>query len=384
MGSWMIALAAGAFCIGMTEFLPMGLLPNIAHGLDVSIPAAGNLVTVYALGVVVGGPLMVALTINRPRKATLLGLMAVFTLGNMLCAMAPNYLTLSVARVFTALSHGSFFGIAAVVALYLAPPGQGNRALALMFTGLTMANVLGVPLGTLLGQETSWRTPFWIVAACGAFAMYAIWRFVPDLSAMPKPDIRKEMHAVLQPNVLLAMAITAIGFAGVFTIFTYIAPILEDMSGLLPRHIGFMLVAMGVAATIGLNVGGKMADWKLLPTIALSLSGMALLGIVFAWSMQFTLAAIATAFIWGMVSFAVGPGLQTNAMAQAGDSPLMASTVNQSAFNLGNAGGAFLGGAVIHFGFGLPAVAIASAVVAICGALLTVYSMHHYGRNNKP
>ncbi|WP_230342017.1 MFS transporter [Methylobacillus arboreus] len=378
----MIALAAGAFCIGMTEFLPMGLLPDIAHGLDVSIPATGNLVTVYALGVVVGGPLMVALTINRPRKATLLGLLAIFTLGNVLCALAPNYLTLAAARVFTALSHGSFFGIAAVVALHLAPPGQGNRALALMFTGLTMANVLGVPLGTLLGQETSWRVPFWTVAACGAVAMYATWRFIPDLSAMPRPDIRKEMHAVLQPNVLLAMAITAIGFAGVFTIFTYITPILEDMSGLLPHDVSFMLIAMGIAATIGLNIGGKMADLKLLPTIALSLTSMALLGIVFAWSMQFMLAAIITAFIWGMVSFAVGPGLQTNAMAQAGDSPLMASTVNQSAFNLGNAGGAFLGGAVIHFGLGLPAVALASAAVAICGALLTLYSMRHYRKNN--
>ncbi len=383
MGSWMIALAAGAFCIGMTEFLPMGLLPDIAHGLDVSIPATGNLVTVYALGVVIGGPLMVAITINRPRKATLLGLMAIFTLGNILCALAPNYLTLAAARIFTALSHGSFFGIAAVVALHLAPPGQGNRALALMFTGLTMANVLGVPLGTLLGQETSWRIPFWTVAACGAIAMYTIWRFIPDLRAMPKPDIRKEMQAVLQPNVLLAMAITAIGFAGVFTIFTYITPILEDMSGLSPHHVSFMLIAMGIAATIGLNIGGKMADWKLLPTITLSLIGMALLGIVFAWSMQFTLAAIATAFIWGMVSFAVGPGLQTNAMAQAGESPLMASTVNQSAFNLGNAGGAFLGGAVIHFDFGLPAVALASAAVAICGALLTLYSMQHYGKQTK-
>lgn len=380
MGSWMIALAAGAFCIGMTEFLPMGLLPDIAHSLDVSIPATGNLVTVYALGVVVGGPLMVALTINRPRKATLLALMAIFTLGNMLCALSPNYLTLAAARIFTALSHGSFFGIGAVVAIYLAPPGQSGRALALMFTGLTLANVLGVPLGTLLGQETSWRIPFWTVAACGALAMYAIWRFIPDLSAMPKPDLRKEMHAVMQPNVLLAMAITAIGFAGVFTIFTYITPILEDMSGLLPHEVSFMLIAMGVAATIGLNIGGKMADWKLLPTITLSLAGMALLGIVFAWSMQFTVAAIATAFVWGLVSFAVGPGLQTNAMAQAGDSPLMASTVNQSAFNLGNAGGAFLGGAVIHFGLGLPAVALASAAVAICGALLTIYSIRHYGK----
>ncbi|MPS47993.1 MFS transporter [Methylobacillus sp.] len=382
MGSWMIALAAGAFCIGMTEFLPMGLLPDIAHDLDVSIPATGNLVTVYALGVVIGGPLMVALTINRPRKATLLGLMAIFTLGNMLCALAPNYITLAAARIFTALSHGSFFGIAAVVALYLAPPGQGNRALALMFTGLTMANVLGVPLGTLLGQETSWRIPFWTVSVCGAVALYAIWRFIPDLSAMPRPDIRREMRAVLKPSVLLAMAITAIGFAGVFTIFTYITPILEDMAGLSPRNVSAMLVAMGIAATIGLNIGGKMADWKLLPTIAISLTGMALLGILFAWSMQFTLAAVLTAFVWGMVSFAVGPGLQTNAMAQAGDSPLMASTVNQSAFNLGNAGGAFLGGAVIHFGFGLPAVALASAAVAVCGALLTVYSMRHYGKKN--
>lgn len=375
MGFWMIALAAGAFCIGMTEFLPMGLLPDIARDLDVTIPAAGNLVTVYALGVAVGGPLIVALTIGMQRKHNLLMLMAISVLGNALCALAPNYVSLAAARIFTAISHGSFFGIGAVVAFYLAPAGQGSRALALMFTGLTLANVLGVPLGTLLGQLTNWRMPFFVVSLCGLLAMLAVWRFIPDLSAMPRSDIRKEMHAMLGREVLLALAITAIGFAGVFTLFTYITPILEDESGLSPHAVSAVLVAMGIAATIGLNVGGKLADIKLLPTITGALLGMALLSFIYAWAMQFTLISLIVIFIWGLVSFAVGPGLQTNAMQSAGDSPLMASTVNQSAFNLGNAGGAFLGGAVIHFGLGLPAVAIASAVVAIMGCLLTLYSM---------
>ncbi|HEY0268482.1 MAG TPA: MFS transporter [Methyloradius sp.] len=377
MGSWMFALAAGAFCIGMTEFLPMGLLPDIAHDLSVSIPAAGNLITVYALGVVVGGPLMVAWTINMPRKKTLLMLMAIFALGNALCAMAPNYGMLAAARIFTALSHGSFFGIGAVVALYLAPAGQSSRALALMFTGLTLANVLGVPLGTLLGQLTSWRIPFWTVSACGLLAIFAVWRYIPDLSAMPATNLQAEMRAVMGRDVLLAMAITAVGFAGVFTVFTYITPILEDQSGLSPHMVSVVLVAMGVAATIGLNIGGKLADWKLLPTITLSLISMAILSALFAWNMQFTIPALMTIFIWGIASFAVGPGLQTNAMQRAGDSPLMASTVNQSAFNLGNASGAFLGGAVIHFGLGLPSVALAGAAVAVCGCALTLYSMRH-------
>ena len=375
MGLWMLALAAGAFCIGMTEFLPMGLLPDIAHSLDISIPAAGNLVTVYALGVVVGGPLVVAFTINWPRKLTLLLLMGLFTVGNALCAMAPNYEVLAAARIFSALSHGSFFGIGAVVALYLAPPGQSSRALALMFTGLTLANVLGVPLGTLLGQMTSWRLPFWTVSACGMVAMYAIWRFIPDLSGMSQPNIRDEMRAMLHPQTLLAMAITAVGFAGVFTVFTYITPILEDQSGLSPHWVSFVLVLMGIAATIGLNIGGKLADIKLLPTIAGSLLGMALLSILFAWTMQYTIPSILTAFTWILVGFAVGPGLQNNAMKRAGNAPLMASTMNQSAFNLGNAAGAFLGGAVIHFNFGLQMVPIAGAVVAIAGCLLTLYSM---------
>lgn len=375
MGFWMIALAAGAFCIGMTEFLPMGLLPDIARDLGVTIPAAGNLVTVYALGVAIGGPLIVALTISMQRKHNLLMLMAISVIGNALCALAPNYVSLAAARIFTAISHGSFFGIGAVVAFYLAPAGQGSRALALMFTGLTLANVLGVPLGTLLGQLTNWRMPFFVVSLCGLLAMLAVWRFIPDLSAMPKSDIRKEMHAMLGREVLLALAITAIGFAGVFTLFTYITPILEDESGLSPHAVSAVLVAMGIAATIGLNVGGKLADIKLLPTITGALLGMALLSFIYAWAMQFTIISLIVIFIWGLVSFAVGPGLQTNAMQSAGDSPLMASTVNQSAFNLGNAGGAFLGGAVIHFGLGLPAVAIASAVVAILGCLLTVYSM---------
>ena len=381
MGLWMLALAAGAFCIGMTEFLPMGLLPDIAHGLEVSIPAAGNLVTVYALGVVVGGPIMVALTINWPRKLTLLLLMGLFTVGNALCALAPNYETLAAARVFSALSHGSFFGIGAVVAIYLAPPGQSSRALALMFTGLTLANVLGVPLGTLLGQMTNWRLPFWTVSACGLVAMYAIWRFIPDLSGMSRPDIREEMRSMLHPQTLLAMAITAVGFAGVFTVFTYITPILEDISLLSPHWVSVVLVLMGVAATIGLNVGGKLADIRLLPTIVGSLLGMALLSLLFSWTMQFTVLAIITAFVWSMVSFAVGPALQNNAMLRAGDAPLMASTMNQSAFNLGNAAGAFLGGAVIHFNFGLQAVPIAGAIVAIAGCLLTLYSMRQAPRS---
>ncbi|MES2552463.1 MAG: MFS transporter [Pseudomonadota bacterium] len=381
MGLWMLALAAGAFCIGMTEFLPMGLLPDIAHGLEVSIPAAGNLVTVYALGVVVGGPIMVALTINWPRKLTLLLLMGLFTVGNALCALAPNYETLAAARVFSALSHGSFFGIGAVVAIYLAPPGQSSRALALMFTGLTLANVLGVPLGTLLGQMTNWRLPFWTVSACGLVAMYAIWCFIPDLSGMSRPDIREEMRSMLHPQTLLAMAITAVGFAGVFTVFTYITPILEDISLLSPHWVSVVLVLMGVAATIGLNVGGKLADIRLLPTIVGSLLGMALLSLLFAWTMQFTVLAIITAFVWSMVSFAVGPALQNNAMLRAGDAPLMASTMNQSAFNLGNAAGAFLGGAVIHFNFGLQAVPIAGAIVAIAGCLLTLYSMRQSSRS---
>lgn len=375
MGLWMFALAAGAFCIGMTEFLPMGLLPDIAHGLNVSIPAAGNLVTIYALGVVIGGPLIVALTIHWPRKLTLLLLMALFTVGNALCALAPNYEILAAARLFSALSHGSFFGIGAVVAIYLAPQGQSSRALALMFTGLTLANVLGVPLGTLLGQLTSWRLPFWAVSACGLLAMYAVWRYIPDLSGMTKPDIRQEMRALLHPQTLLAMAITAIGFAGVFTVFTYITPILEDQSGLSPHWVGMVLVLMGIAATIGLNIGGKLADLRLLPTIAGSLLGMALLSILFSWAMQFTVLSVITAFLWILVGFAVGPALQTNAMQRAGDAALMASTVNQSAFNLGNAVGAFLGGAVIHFNFGLQAVPLAGAAVAIAGCLLTLYSM---------
>lgn len=380
MGLWMLALAAGAFCIGMTEFLPMGLLPDIARGLDVSIPAAGNLVTIYALGVVVGGPVVVALTINWPRKLTLILLMGLFTVGNALCAMAPNYETLAAARLFSALSHGSFFGIGAVVALYLAPPGQSSRALALMFTGLTLANVLGVPLGTLLGQMTSWRLPFWTVSACGLLAMLAVWRFIPDLSGMAKPNIRAEMHAMLHPQTLLALAITAVGFAGVFTVFTYITPILEEQSLLSPHWVSLVLVLMGVAATIGLNIGGKLADIKLLPTIAGSLLGMALLSILFAWTMQFTVLSVITAFTWILVGFAVGPGLQSNAMQRAGEAPLMASTMNQSAFNLGNAAGAFLGGAVIHFNFGLPMVPIAGAAVAIAGCLLTLYSMRNSGQ----
>jgi DHA1 family inner membrane transport protein len=371
----LFALAVAAFAIGTTEFVIMGLLPEVAGDLHVSIPSAGLLVSGYALGVAVGAPLLAALTARMERRNALILLLGLFIVGNALCAVAPNYTVLMIARVVAAFCHGSFFGIGAVVAAHIVPKEQRAQAISLMFAGLTLANVLGVPFGTFLGQWAGWRSAFIAVTGMGILAALAVWRLVPALPDLHAPNMRREMVVLRQPQVLLALAMTVLGFGGVFTVFTYIAPILQQQSHVSVGATGWVLVLFGAGTTLGNVLGGRLADWKLMPSMVGILLVLTAVMLAFAWTMHSTLGAVITVFVWGVAAFATVAPLQMRVVQQASDGPHLASTLNIAAFNLGNAAGAFLGGAVIDAGLGMSAVSVAGAAVAGLGLLATLFSM---------
>ena len=367
----LLALAISAFAIGTTEFVIMGLLPEVARDLAVSIPSAGLLVSGYALGVAVGAPLLAVVTSKMPRKLALQLLMGVFIVGNVLCAVASDYSVLMIARVVTSFAHGSFFGIGAVVAASLVPQEKRASAIALMFTGLTLANVLGVPFGTFIGQEFGWRMAFWVVAALGVISLAGVAALVPNKHDTGPAGLAHEVRVLKDPQVWMALAMTIVGFGDVFVVFTYIAPILEQVSGFSPRGVTLILVLFGVGLTIGNTVGGKLADRALMPSLMGILLALAVVMAIFTRTSHSQVAAAVTIFVWGIAAFATVPPLQMRVVEKATAAPNLASTLNIGAFNLGNAGGAWLGGLAIGHGMGLDALPWVAAVVSIAALLLT-------------
>jgi DHA1 family inner membrane transport protein len=370
----LIALAIASFCIGTTEFVIMGLLPDVARDLGVTIPAAGLLVTGYALGVVFGAPIVAAATIHLPRKPALIGMVGMFVLGNVLCALAPNYLVLMLARVVTAFCHGSFFGIGSVVAADLVAPNKRAQAIALMFGGLTLANVLGVPFGTALGNAFGWRATFWAVAVIGLIAALAIALWLPANIAMKPADLRGEMRVLRQPQVLLAMAISVLASASLFSVYTYITPLLETVTKFTPQVVTYALLVFGAGLTVGNFIGGRLADWKLMPSLLAIMAVLAIVCSSFTFASRAPVAAFVTLFVWGALVFAVVPLLQLRIVNEAASAPNLASTLNQGAFNLGNATGAWLGGAALIAGVSygqLPLIGGAVAVLALAGAIVS-------------
>jgi DHA1 family inner membrane transport protein len=359
-----LALALAAFAIGTTEFVIMGILPDVARDLGVSIPSAGLLVSGYALGVAVGAPLLATLTARWPPKATLVTLMGVFVAGNLVSALAPSYDLLMVGRIVASFAHGSFFGLGAVVAAGLVPLDRRAAAIALMFTGLTLANVLGVPLGTLIGQQFGWRATFWAVSAFGAMALVAVALLVPrTTSAGPE---RPGSWAVLRrPQVLLALALTVFGFGGIFTAFTYITPMLQELAGFSPNAVSGILFLFGVGLTLGNTLGGRLADWKPAESMLGILIALALVEALLSVTIVQPTAAVITVFVWGVAAFATVPGLQMRVVDLARESPTLASTLNIAAFNLGNAGGAWLGGRLIDARLPLHLVPLGAAAMAL-------------------
>jgi len=365
-----LALAVGAFGIGVTEFAPMGMLPNIADDLHVSIPIAGLLISAYAFGVMLGAPLMTLTTGRVPRRTLLIGLMAIFTLGNLVAAVSNSYGMLLAARLITSLNHGAFFGVGAIVAAGLVPENRRAGAVAAMFMGLTIANVVGVPLATWAGDQIGWRASFWGIAGLGVLAMAALALTLPRVAAPTGGNALAEMRVLGRGPVLAALALTVIGSSAMFTVFTYITPILQHETHASIGFVTAMLVTYGVGLTVGNWLGGKFADKSVDRTLMVTLASLAALLVAFAFAMPFAGISAVLIFFWGVASFALVPPLQMRVMAAAHDAPNLASAVNIGAFNLGNAIGAALGGLVIGKGLGFPAVALAGAAAAAAGLVL--------------
>ena len=363
----LLALAVGAFGIGVTEFTPMGMLPLMAGDLGVSIPAAGLVVSAYALGVQVGAPLMTLAAARVPRRRLLVGLMAIFTLGNLLAAIADSYAMLVVARLVTALNHGAFFGIGSVVAAGLVPPERRAAAVASMFSGLTVATIGGVPLAAWVGEVLGWRAAFWGIAMIGAVAMLALRLALPELRVESRDDLRAELRALGRGPVLAALALTMVGFSAMFTLFTYIVPILRIETGATSLFVTAMLVLFGIGLTAGNWLGGRLADRSVDGTILGSLAAQIVVLALFAWGMQGEASAALLIVVWGIASFAIVPPLQMRVMDEAGAAPNLAAAMNIGAFNLGNAIGAAVGGGVIDAGLGYGAVPLAGAAMAALG-----------------
>lgn len=370
----LLALAVSAFGIGTSEYIIMGLLPDLAHTLQVSIPKAGILVSGYALSVTLGSPL-IALALSRmDRKRALLILMGMFIGGNALCALAPTFLLLLIARILTALCHGAFFGIGSIMAFHLVPRSERAQAITLMFSGLTLANVLGVPAGTALGQAFGWRFAFWALVPVGLIAGLGLWRMVPH-QAPENMELKHEFRAALRPQVQLVLTLSTLCSVSLFCVFTYIAPILEQITRLSPTSVSKVLVVFGVGITVGNLLGGRLSDWKQMPVLIGGIMLLIVILLVMPFLVLSLTPAVVMIFVWGCVHFATGSPLQARIVEQAKGAPNLASTLNQGAFNLGNALGASLGGVMLTEGISyryLPWGSAAIAGVALLMALIAL------------
>jgi DHA1 family inner membrane transport protein len=368
-------MAGGGFAIGTTEFVTMGLLPEITGDVGVSIPRGGWLVSAYALGVVVGAPLLAVLTARLDRTRLLLALMSAFTVGNVLSALAPGFGTLVLARFLSGLPHGAYFGIASLVAASLADPARRGRAIAAPLLGLTAANVVGVPASSFLGQQLGWRAAYWFVAAVGALTVLAVRRWVPSVPAEPGAGARRELGALARPQVWLTMAVGAIGFGGMFAVYSYVSPILTEAAGWSPRAVPVALALFGIGMTVGNVVGGGLVDRSvpvaLVTGFVATLTALAL----FPLALRTVWTAGAAVLALGVVGSLTVPALQARLMDVAGDAAALGASLNHSALNLANAAGAFLGGAVLAAGLGWTSPAVVGSGLALIGLGLVGISL---------
>ncbi len=367
-------LVIGAFAIGMTEFVIMGLLPEVARDVNSSIAAAGQLITGYALGVAVGGPILVLITYKMSQKNLLMLLMLIFILGNLMATIASSYGILMASRLLTSLAHGSFFGVGAIMAASLVEYSRRASAMALMFTGLTVANIIGVPFGTFVGQQFGWRSSFLIIAIIGFITLIGIYMLVPKPKERKNTDLKKELAVLKNKQLWLALLIAMFCFGSVFTLFTYITPILTDVTGFQSNAVSWMLVVFGLGVTVGNIVGGKLADWN----INLSLQYILIVFILYffvLYVLQFSMILmIPGIFIFGVLAFSMVPMLQFRILGLSAEAPTIASTLNQSAMNLGNAGGAFAGGLSVTY-LPLHDLVLVAPITTVIGFILLFVQM---------
>jgi DHA1 family inner membrane transport protein len=369
------ALAVGGFGIGTTEFVAMGLLPDIASSLNITEPIAGHVISAYALGVVVGAPVIASLTARLPRKALLLGLIAVFTLGNLASVLAPTYGTLMAARFVSGIPHGAFFGVAALVAGHLMGPKNRAKAVAHVMTGLTVATVLGVPIASWLGQGLGWRSAFGLVVVIGVITLTALWHWLPDLSAMHVTSPLTELSALRRPQVWLALLIGMVGFGGMFAVYTYVSTTLTDVSGLALGLVPLALMVFGLGMVVGNLVGGKMADISVIGGLYASITTLGVVLALFVVAARNPWTAMLGLFLIGAAGAAIGPALQTRLMDVAHGAKTLAAALNHSALNIANATGAWIGGVVIAAGYGYTAPAATGALLAAAGLVILTISV---------
>ena len=368
----LLPLAIGGFGIGMTEFVMMGILPDIARGLAITIPQAGYLITAYALGVVVGAPTLVSLMAGRPPRTVLVWFMLMFAVFNAMSAFAPNFETMMLSRFLAGLPHGAFFGVGAVVASRLADEGRTAAAVATMFTGLTLANVLGVPVGTWIGHMIDWRLVFLIVAAIGILTVVSVRQWMPRIEPGPRTSILHDLRIFRRLDLWLALGIVSIGTGGFFAWFSYIAPLLTDVTGFGSTSIPFIMTVVGIGMTVGVQFGGRLADRvHPLPALLILLSTMTLLLLCNGWFATSPAAMVVLAFLTGANALAIGPPVQMLLIEQSREAEMLGSSLGQSGFNVGNALGAFLGGIPLTLGYAYTAPQWVAATMAICGVGLT-------------
>ena len=377
----LLALTAGAFGIGTTEFVIMGLLLQVSTDLHVTIAAAGLLISGYALSVAVGAPLLTIASRSLPRKTVLLALMVIFTLGNLACALAPSYGWLMAARVITALAHGTFFGVGSVVATGLVPRERRASAIAIMFTGLTAATLLGVPAGAWLGVQFGWRATFWAVTLIGAAAFAVIAVFVPsaragnDDAAAAPTALREELAVLARPQVLRGLALTVLGFAGVFTVFTYIQPLLLRVTGVSESAVSPMLLVLGGGLAIGNLLGGRLADRAPMRALLATLAALAVVFAAMHWMVEAPWSAVLFVALLGIAAFATVAPMQLHVLEKAsGAGQNLASSLNIAAFNLGNALGAWVGGLTVESGPGLRSLGWVAALITLAGLGVALWS----------
>ncbi|AWN52641.1 MFS transporter [Methylobacterium sp. 17Sr1-1] len=373
----LLALAAASFGIGTTEFVIMGLLPEMAADLGVSIPRAGLLVSGYALSVTFGSPLVAVALSRLDRRRALLVLVGLFILGNALCALAPDYRLLMLARIVTALCHGAFFGLGSVVAADLVPAHRKASAIAIMFTGLTLANVLGVPFGTALGHALGWRATFWAVVGIGFVAAAALLAWLPRHLAHETGSLLSEMRVLRRTQVVLAMLLSVLASASLFSVFTYVAPLLAATAGATPSAITGVLLLFGVGLTLGNVLGGRLGDWRQMPSVIGLGVALALVLLALVPASAALMPATALIGLWGVLAFALVAPLQLRVLTAADGARNLASTVNQGAFNLGNALGAWLGGVAITVGvpYGHLPVIGAALALAVAGVGVVAHQL---------
>jgi DHA1 family inner membrane transport protein len=368
------ALGVGSFAIGTGEFVIMGLLPEVAKDLGVTIPQAGHVITAYALGVVVGAPVLAVLAANWPRRALLIALMALFAAGNFASALAPGYVAMVFMRLLTGLPHGTYFGVAALMAASLAPPNRRASAVGLVMSGLTSATLVGVPLAAWLGQHLGWRAAFVLVGGIAALACVLIRRGVPDVPAAHGASPLRELGALARPQVWLTLGIAAVGFGGMFAVFSYIKPLLTEVTGLSVDAVPLVLALFGVGMVSGNLVGARFADRSLMKTVGGLLVWSALVLAAIPFTAPYTLAFCINVFLLGTI-VAIAPALQIRLMDTAGDAQTLAAALNHSAFNTANALGAWLGGVAIASGLGWTSTGWVGVLLAFGGMAVFAASL---------